>query len=161
MIEGEQSFLGERRQELNGEERIAGGLLVHQLRERRSALRLAAKSIRNQLPKVLTGERRKHDLLHLSASGLDGVELAHQRMGRSDFVVPVGADQQQVLHIRPGQQVLEQIERRRVEPLQVVEEQRQRMLRPREHADEAPEHQLEAALRVLRRQAQEPAAARR
>ena len=63
MIECEQSLLGERRKELNGEKRIAAGLLVHQLRQRRGALRLAAKSIRNQLPKVLTGERRKLDLL--------------------------------------------------------------------------------------------------
>ena len=70
-------------------------------------------------------------------------------MGGIDFVVPVGADQHQVLHIRPGQQILEQIERRRVEPLQIVEEQGQRMFRPREYADESPEHQLEAALRVL------------
>ena len=69
-----------------------------------------------------------------------------------DFVVPVGADQQQVPHIRLGQQVLEQIERRRIEPLQIVEEQGQRMLRPGEHAEEAPEDQLEASLRVLRRQ---------
>ena len=63
MIEGEQSFLGERRKELNGEKWIAAGLLVHQLRQRRGALRLAVKSIRNQLPEVLAGERRKRDLL--------------------------------------------------------------------------------------------------
>src|SRR5215471_21251287 len=47
------------------------------------------------------------------------------------------------------QQVLEQIERRRVEPLQVVEEQRQRVLRPREHADKTPEYQLKTMLCVL------------
>ena len=64
----------------------------------------------------------------------------------------------QVLQIRPGQQILEQIERRRVEPLQVVEEERQRMLRPGEYADEAPKYQLKTALRVLWRQAQEPVA---
>ena len=68
-----------------------------------------------------------------------------------DLVVAIGADQHEVLHIRPGQQILEQIERRRVEPLQIVEEQRQRMFRPGEHADEAPKHQLEPPLRVLRR----------
>jgi hypothetical protein len=38
-------------------------------------------------------------------------ELAHQRVDGIDFVVAVGANQQQVLHIRPGQQILEQIER--------------------------------------------------
>src|SRR6516225_11800863 len=70
-------------------------------------------------------------------------------MGGIDFVVPVGADQQQMLHIRPCQQILEQIERCRVEPLQIVEEQGERMFRPSEHADKSPEHQLKAALRLL------------
>jgi hypothetical protein len=37
--------------------------------------------------------------------------------------------------IRTRQQILEQVERRRVEPLQIVEEQRERMLRPGEDAD--------------------------
>ena len=72
-------------------------------------------------------------------------------MGGIDFVVPVGADQHQVLHIRPDQQILKQIERRGVEPLQIVEEQGERMLRPREDTDKATEYQLEAALRVLGR----------
>ena len=70
-------------------------------------------------------------------------------MGGIDFVVSVGADQHQVLHVRPGQQILEQIEGRRVEPLQIVEEERERMFRPCEYADKSPEHQLEATLRVL------------
>ena len=73
-------------------------------------------------------------------------------MGGRDFVVTVGADQQQVSDIRLGQQVFEQIERGRIEPLQIVEEQRQWMLRPGEHREEAAEDQLEASLRVLGRQ---------
>jgi len=40
-----------------------------------------------------------------------------------------------VLQIRSGQQILQQVERRGVEPLQVVEEQRKRVLRPSEYAD--------------------------
>jgi hypothetical protein len=56
-----------------------------------------------------------------------------------------------VLHIRPGQQIPEQIKRCRVEPLQIIEEQGKRMFRPCEYADKSPEHQLEAALRVLGR----------
>ena len=44
-----------------------------------------------------------------------------------------------------------QIQRGRVEPLQIVEKERQRMLRPGEYAEEAPEDQVEAALRVLGR----------
>ena len=112
-------------------------------------LRFAVKRIRNQLSQIFTGQGRKYDVLHTRSSLAHRFELAHQRMGGIDFVVAIGADQQQMLHIWPGQQILEQIERRRVEPLQIVEEQGQRMLRPREYADKSPKHQLEAALRVL------------
>ena len=72
-------------------------------------------------------------------------------MGGIDFVVPVGPDHQQRLLVRLGQQVGEQIERRRVKPLQIVEKKRQRMFRPSEDADKPPEHQLETALCLLRR----------
>ena len=151
MVEGEQSFFGKRKHELNGEERVAAGLLEDQLRERCSPLRLAAKRVRKQLPEMFSAERRKRDLRDRSRRGLDGVEHAHQGMSGIDLVVPIGADQHQVLQIRPGQQILEQVERRRVEPLKIVEKEHQRMFGSGEYADEPPEHALEAALRMLRR----------
>src|SRR5260370_1046886 len=49
-------------------------------------------------------------------------------------------------------QVLEEVERRGIEPLQIVQKQRERVLLPREYAEEAPDDHLEAARRVLRRQ---------
>src|SRR5262249_1755783 len=45
-----------------------------------------------------------------------------------------------------------EVQRRRVEPLQVIEKQRERMFWPREDAEKPPEYPLEAVLRVLRRQ---------
>src|SRR5258705_7420390 len=48
--------------------------------------------------------------------------------------------------------MLEEIERCCIQPLQIIEEQRERMLLAREHPEEAPEHHLEAVLRILRRQ---------
>jgi hypothetical protein len=48
-------------------------------------------------------------------------------------------------------QLLDEIERRRIQPLQIVEEQRERVLLAREHAKEAPEDHLKAILGVLRR----------
>src|SRR5215471_3611003 len=149
VIKGEHSFVGERRNELNGEERIATRLLVHQSRERRAAFRLAAKGVRNQLPEMLWAERPKRDLLYPSAGGLDRVELAHERMGCRDFVVTAGADEEKIAKFGPAEQVFQQVERRRIEPLQVIEEERQRMFRPREDTDELPKYQLEAPLRVL------------
>src|SRR5215469_9541817 len=95
-IEGEHSFIGERRNELNGEERIAARLLVHQSRERRAAFRLAAEGVRDQLPEMLLAERPKRDLAYPSAGGLDRLELAHERMGCRDLVVAVGPDEEKM-----------------------------------------------------------------
>src|ERR1700722_11785664 len=152
MIEGEQSLFGKRVKKLNREERIASGLLVHQLRQRRGARRLAAQRIRYQMPEVFTGKRRKRDLLYPSAGALDGVELAPQRMGGINLVIPISPNQHQMLHVRLSQQILQQVQRCRVEPLQIVEEQRQWVLRPGEHGEKAPENQMKAALRVMGRQ---------
>src|SRR3977135_1610354 len=48
--------------------------------------------------------------------------------------------------------MLEEVELRPVQPLQIVEEQPERVLRRGEYAEELPEHRLEAVLRVLRRE---------
>ena len=79
-----------------------------------------------------------------------GIELAHERMGGANLVVAVGADQEQMPDILLDQKILHEIERRGIEPLQIVEEKRQRMFVARENTDEAAEHQLEAAFRLLR-----------
>src|ERR1700724_3164700 len=63
VIEAEQPLSGERRNELNGEERIATRLLVHQSRQRGGMVRRAAKRICNEPPHVFSGERRKTNLL--------------------------------------------------------------------------------------------------
>src|SRR5262249_18341422 len=150
MVEGEQPFLDERKHELDSEERIAAGLLEHQLRERRGARGLAAERVRNQLAEMLAAERRKRDLREGSACGPDRIEHARQRMSGTDLVVPIGADQHQVLQIRSDQQLLQQIERRRVEPLQIVEKEHQRMFGSGKYADEPLEGALKAALGMLR-----------
>jgi hypothetical protein len=87
--------------------------------------------------------------VHYRSTSTDRFELAHQRVGGINLVVSVSADQHQVLHIRPGQQILEQIKGCRIKPLQIIEEEGQRMFPPREYADKSPEHQLKTALRVL------------
>src|SRR6202521_6205065 len=48
--------------------------------------------------------------------------------------------------------MFDKVERCGIQPLQIIEEQRERMLLTREHPEEATEHHLEAVLRVLRRQ---------
>src|ERR1700756_1883522 len=70
-------------------------------------------------------------------------------MIRIDFVVSISTNQHQMPHIRLRQQVLDYIQRCCVKPMQVVEKESERMLGSCEHADESPEHQLEATLRIL------------
>ena len=152
IVEREQALVCQRRDELNREERVARRLLVNQFRQRRGALRFAVKGVRQQLAQIVAPERGEHDVLHGRTGLADRIELAHQRVRGTDLVVPIRADEQQVLQIGLGQQVFEQIECRRIQPLQVVEEERQRMLGSREDADEPPKHQLKTSLRFLRRQ---------
>src|SRR5215813_6483889 len=70
-------------------------------------------------------------------------------MGRINLVVSVCTEQHQVPHIGLGEKILDQIERCRIEPLQIVEEQSKGMLRSCEYSKESPKDQPEAALRVL------------
>src|SRR6202008_2477171 len=70
-------------------------------------------------------------------------------MRSSDHVVTIGTDRHEVLQIRPGQEILQQIECRSVEPLQIVEEEQERMILPGEDPDKTPKDQLETPLRVL------------
>ena len=58
MVEREQPLVRKGGKELDDEERVARRFLVHQLRQRDGARRLAAKRIRNELTHVLTGEGR-------------------------------------------------------------------------------------------------------
>src|SRR6185437_1038901 len=62
------------------------------------------------------------------------------------FIVPIGADQHQALHVRVCQEILHQVQRRRIEPLQIVEKQGQGMFRPREYIDKTTNYQLETSL---------------
>ncbi len=72
-------------------------------------------------------------------------------MGEADFIVPVGANQQKVLHLRMRDKMFEQIKAGCIEPLQIIEKQRERMLLPGENGEETPEYHLETILPVLRR----------
>src|ERR1700758_4021364 len=101
---------------------------------------------------VVERERRQYNLLDPRSSFAERFQRPRERVRRTDFVVTVGPDQHQVLHVRIGNEVLHEFKGLRVQPLQIVEEQRERVLWPGERTEETPEHQLEAVPRVLRRQ---------
>ncbi|MNK97407.1 hypothetical protein D3C87_1177390 [compost metagenome] len=150
VIERQQLLLGERMQELDHKKWIARGLVQHQLRQRFDMRNLVMQRLGDQLLDVRLGQRCQRDLFDPAARSANGLELARQRVGDIHFVAAIGAHQHQVAHVRAGQQILQQVERCRVEPLQIVEKQGQRMLGPGKHTDKAPEHQKETPLCLLR-----------
>ena len=93
----------------------------------------------------------QHDLLDPRPGLADRLERPQKRVRGANLVVPVGPDQQQVPHLRVGNKVLDEVERRCIQPLQIVEEQRKRVLLVCEYPQEATENRLEAVLRLLRR----------
>ena len=61
-------------------------------------------------------------------------------MGGGYFVISVGSDQHQVAHVGPDQEILDHITRCRIQPPQIIEKQRKRMLRLSENGDESTDH---------------------
>src|ERR1700676_5301667 len=94
----------------------------------------------------------QHDLLERRSGMANRLERPQKRVRGSDLVISIGPDQKQVPHLRVRDQVLEEVERRCIQPLQIVEEQHERVLLPCEYAEKPPENHLKAILRVLRRQ---------
>src|SRR6202043_4232693 len=94
----------------------------------------------------------QHDLLDPRSGIANRVERPQKRVRRADLVVSIGPDQKQMSHLRVRDQVLEEVERRSIKPLQIVEEQREWGLLPREYAEKPPEYHLEAVLRFVRRE---------
>src|SRR5262249_24846391 len=95
--------------------------------------------------------RRELDLLRNGAGVAERLKLSRQRVGLIHLIVPIRTDQHHMPQLRSGQQFLQQVERCAVDPLQVVEQQRQRVLGLGEDADEASKDQLKAVLRLLQR----------
>src|SRR6202034_1355696 len=145
-------FLGQRGDELDSEEGIAGGFFLNQLRQGPAARQVAAQSVRDEPADIVGRERRQRDLVNLSSGPADRLERPQKQVCVDDLVVSIGPDQKEGPHLRVRDQVLQKVERRRIQPLQIVKKQRERMLLPREYAEEAPENHLEAVLGIIWRQ---------
>jgi hypothetical protein len=59
-------------------------------------------------------------------------------MREADFVVSVGADEQEVAELRIDDEILEQFERGRIQPLQVIQEEREGMFGAGKNAEKSP-----------------------
>ena len=116
-----------------------------------AAFRLAVKRIRNQLVECRRPERRKHDLLHLSLRPC-GSASSFASAGERGSLRCRGRRRSTAGAARPDRSTDPPADQ--ASPRRAIANRRgtARADAPvGEHADEAPEHQLEAALRVLRR----------
>jgi hypothetical protein len=135
---------------LDGEERVAAGLFVEQLRQESGGFLAAAQSLADQPLEVLDPEGGQHDLVCLRSPVVDRGQRPPQGVPRPDLVVAVRSDQEDVPHVRSAHQAFEPFQSGRVEPLQVVEEEREGMFGGREGAQEALEDGPETVPRFLR-----------
>src|SRR6202045_1376623 len=91
----------------------------------------------------------QHDLLDRRSGIANRLERPQKRVRGTDLVVSIGPDQKQVPHLRVRDQVLEEVERRCIKPLQIVQEQRERVLLPREYPEKPSENPLKTVLRFV------------
>src|ERR1700746_952397 len=122
---------------------------MHKLGQGPCAFGLTMHGVSDKPNNIVEHQRGQHDLLDPCSRLAYPVECSSKRMRGADLIVPVGPDEQQMPHLRVGAQVLEELERRGIQPLQIIEEQRQRVLRLRESPEETPENQLEAIPGIL------------
>ena len=113
---------------------------------------MAVEGVHKQLTQIIVAEWCEGDLLHCRSGLTDRFQLTYQGVGGIDLVVPIRANDQQVLQIVAGQHLFEEVECGGIQPLHVIEEKRERMFRSSEYADEPSKYQLETSLRFLRRQ---------
>src|SRR5580704_6081528 len=109
-------------------------------------------SIRDKSADIVDPKGCKHDLTDPSSGIANRLERPKKRVRGADLVVPISPYQKQVPHLSVRDQMIEEVERCCISPLQIVEEQGERVLLTCEYAEEMPEYRLEAVLRILRRQ---------
>jgi hypothetical protein len=146
------ALLVERGEELDREERIAGRLVVDQGRERLDVFAAASQRVADEGGEGLGRDRAERDARDARPRLARLVHRQHEEVRGRHLVVAVGADDDEVAHLGVGQELLQQPEAPRVGPLEVVEEEREGVVPPREHPDEAPEDHAEPVLRLGRRQ---------
>ncbi len=95
---------------------------------------------------------RQTNFVNVYVGVMQGLECAAEWVIAIYLVVAISTDQQQMRGLCATEHIFEQIKGGRVEPLQVVKEQRQRMLGLSEHADKTLQDLKEPLLRLLRLQ---------
>src|ERR1700691_1765731 len=103
-------------------------------------------SVGDELGHVVERKRRESDITHHNLRCPNGSQSLHQWMRGADFVVTESSDQQEVMDVGMRDEVLEQLEGRRIQPLEIVEKNGERVLLACEHSQKRSEHHVKTAL---------------
>ena len=136
--------------ELVDEERVAAGAIVDERRQRPRLRALDVHAVRDQRLHRLYAQRAKLKRGRRAARARQALQRRAERVRRPHFLLAKGADQEQPARVAVGREHLHQRQRRQIGPLQVVEEDRERLAGRQERAEEATEDVSEAGDRLSR-----------
>ena len=157
-IERQQLVVLQGLQKLDHEEGIAVRLLTDQSFEASQGRLVRAQAVGEELQEARLVQRPQGEPAHTGIAAFEAISRDRQGMVGGYLVVAVRADDQQRSRVGVGEDRVQQFQRRRVDPLQVVEEDDQGMVGPREDADEACRTRTEtgSATRRLREELAAP-----
>jgi hypothetical protein len=146
-VERERAGAVQRRQQLTDEERIALRPFIEQVSERRRVQLGAPQCLGDQLVDRRLWQRLEPELANRGWTSLtDRAQAKREQVSVFHLVVAIGADHEQVIHVRFGEQLSQQVGRRRVQPLEIVDEDDEWVLRAGEHPQELAKDATEAVL---------------
>ncbi len=93
------------------------------------------KGIRQQFRHVAQRQGRKHDVSNNGSALTYRIERPREGVGAAHLVVPKRPDQHEVMDVGVRREIFEQAQSGGVQPLEIVEKESERMLFPREHAE--------------------------
>ncbi|HEU4577364.1 MAG TPA: hypothetical protein VFS67_03845 [Polyangiaceae bacterium] len=130
------------------EEGITGGFAQDQIGQELQPRAVFAEGVGSELRDGARAQLLQVNRVGLTSGLAQPRQRQRERMGGADLAVAIGADQQQVVAGGVAHPLFEQLQRCCVHPLQVVEEEDQRMLGPGEDAQEPCQQQMEAVPRL-------------
>ncbi|MFT3694336.1 MAG: hypothetical protein QM831_14410 [Kofleriaceae bacterium] len=143
-VECQEIVVDERGREVDREERIAAGLVVNERGEPTGRL---IEHVREHFGVCADRQRAELDLGDDRTRGADRFERARQRGMTGDFVVAIRADHDDIAHVAQREEVAQEIERREIRPLEVVDEYGQRATALRERDEQRGQRAMNAGLR--------------
>ena len=151
-IEHQQAVVPQGLHELHRKQRVAFGLLVEQLRQGFDGAAARAQRVGHELRQIVARER-SHAQIEEPAFGIAQRLQSHgEPVRRQNLIVPVRADQQEMPHLRLQREPLDEFQRRRIQPLKIVDEQRQGVSGLCERLQEPLKNHVESVLGLLRRE---------